>query len=117
MRAATNSMVVVLLGLGCITSVVAQPSFRPPSYAPPFKDEGGLLPGGRQAFGEALAERMKDSAQRAAQDMARSSCASPPQVRLPGTQGVCTDYSLGNVSLARYSSNFGPIVVIIKKED
>jgi hypothetical protein len=114
-KPATRLAVVALLGLSG-ASAFAQASFKPPSYIPPFKDAGSLLPGGRQMFGEALAERMKDSADRAADAMARSSCATPPQIRIPGSSGVCTDYALGNVSLARYSANFAPIVVIVKKE-
>lgn len=116
MKPATRLAVVALLGLSG-ASAFAQASFKPPSYIPPFKDAGSLLPGGRQMFGEALAERMKDSADRAGEAMSRTaSCATPPQIRIPGSSGVCTDYALGNVSLARYSANFGPIVVVIKKD-
>lgn len=116
MNTATNAVVVALLGLSVAIPAFAQASFKAPTYTPPFKDAGSLMPGGRQAFGEALAERMKDSAERAPNATQGSTCATPPQVRIPGSAGVCTDYALGNVSLARYSANFAPIVVVIKKD-
>lgn len=116
MKPATRRTVVALLGLSG-ASAFAQASFKPPSYTPPFKDAGSLLPGGRQMFGEALAERMKDSADRAGEAMSRTaSCGAPPLMLGPRSSGTCIDYALGNVSLARYSANFGPIVVVIKKD-
>lgn len=116
METATRLAVVALLGLSG-ASAFAQASFKPPSYIPPFKDGGSLLPGGRQLFGEALAERMKDSAERAGEAASRSAaCGAPQQMRIPGSGSTCTDYALGNVSLARFSANYGPIVIVIKKE-
>lgn len=112
MKPATCTAVVALLGLSWAASAFAQAGFRPPSFVPPFNNASSLLPGGRQAFGEALAERAKDSSARAADAMARSSsCETSPQVRVPGSSGICTDYALGNVTLARYSGNFAPIIV------
>ena len=116
MKPATRIAVVALLGLSGATTARAQASFKPPPFAAPFKEAGSPQPGGRQIFGEALAERMKDSVGSAASDMSRASCATHPQIRIPGATGICTDFAMGNVTLARGSANFAPIVVVIKKE-
>ena len=116
MRPATRIAVVALLGLSGVVTARAQASFKPPSFAAPFKEVSSPQPGGRQAFGEALSERMKDAAGNAASEMSRSSCATPPQIRIPGTTGICTDFAMGNVTLARGSANFAPIVVVIRKD-
>lgn len=112
MKRATRIAVVAVLGLGCSVTAHAQ-AFSPPRFVAPFKEAGSPQPGGRQAFGEALAERMKASAKNSAGDASRASCATPQQIRIPGTTGACTDFALGNVTLARGSANFAPIVVVV----
>jgi len=116
MKPATRFAVVALLGLSGAVTARAQASFKPPSFAAPFKEASSPQPGGRQVFGEALAERMKDAAGTAAKGTSPSSCATTPQIRIPGTTGICTDFAMGNVTLARGSANFAPIVVVIEKD-
>lgn len=116
MRSATCIAAVALLSLSGATSALAQASFKAPVFAPPFNNASTLQPGGRQAFGEALAERMKNSTQTATTPSAGTSCAATPQLRTPGTTGICADYNLGNVSMARFSTNFAPIVVIVEEK-
>lgn len=116
MKPATRFAAVALLGLSGAFTARAQASFKPPPFGAPFKEASSPQPGGRQAFGEALAERMKDGGRNAATEMSQPSCATPPQIRIPGTTGICTDFAMGNVTLARGSANFAPIVVVIKKD-
>lgn len=111
MKTAMLKVVGALLSLSMAASVMAQIAFQKPRYDPPFQNDRKLEPGGRAAFGDAMAKKFEASDESSASGLTEA-CNSFSQA----AQQNCGGYSQGNVTLAKGSANFAPIVVVIKKE-